>query len=229
MVDRAESSFSMRSRAASGWPVAPSGEVIYTNQALRKMVGAESACEPNEPETRKPAGFYDHDGKPYPVENLPFHRALASGKSVIVDDLVIHRGNGIRTWVRAFANPVYDTHGVISHVVVAFTDITAEVQAVVERAAMEKHLSIALHHAPVILFMLDRNGVLTAAEGALRDKLTQGRPTIVGQSMFETYKNHPTVPGQIRRALAGETVTYSIDVQDLILDVWLGPMRDESR
>ena len=46
---------------------------------------------------------------------------------------------------------------------------------------------------------------------------------MVGQSMLEAYKDHPTVPGYIRRALAGETVTYSIEVQELILDVWLGP------
>jgi len=207
---------------------APSAAVIYTNQALRKMMGGESVCESDEPETAPAAAFYDHDGKPYPVENLPFSRALAGGKPVIVDDLVIHRRNGIRTWVRAFANPVYDAHGVISHVVVAFTDITAEVQAVAERAAMEKHLAVAIHHAPVLLFMLDRNGVLTAADGALLAKLDQGRSGMVGQSLFETYKDHPTVPGFVRRALDGETVTYSIEVRELILDVWLGPVRDKA-
>ncbi len=153
-------------------------------------------------------------------------RALAGGKTRLVDDLVIDRRNGIRTWVRAFANPVFDAHGVISHVVVAFTDITAEVQAVAERAAMEKHLAVAIHHAPVLLFMLDRNGVLTARDGALLAKLDQGRSGMLGQSLFETYKNHPTVPGFVRRALDGETVTYSVEVRDLILDVWLGPLRE---
>ena len=92
--------------------------------------------------------------------------------------------------------------------------------------AIEKHLAVAIHHAPVLLFMMDRDGVLTAADGALRDKLDAGRRRMVGQSLFETYKDHPTVPGYVRRALAGETVSYSIEVQDLILDVWLGPVRD---
>src|SRR5262249_45415510 len=51
---------------------------------------------------------------------------------------------------------------------------------------------------------------------------------MVGHSLLEAYKDHPTVPGYIRRGLAGETVSYSVEVQGLILDVWLGPLRDAS-
>src|SRR5262249_19730162 len=139
--------------------------------------------------------------------------------------LVIQRPDGGRICVRAYANPMRDGQGVVGHVVIALTDITAEVQALVERAEIEEQLTVALHHAPVLLFVIDRAGVLTAAEGTLRATLERGRK-MVGQSLLESYKDHPTVPGYIRRALAGETVSYSLEVRGLGLDVWLGPLRD---
>jgi len=205
---------------------APTGEAIYSNEAFRRIMGMEAVDGVDIAGAPAAYGIFDRQGQPYPVEGLPFSRALQTGASVVVDDLVIHRRDGGRTWVRAFANPVRDQHGIVSHVVIAFTDITAEVQAIVERAEIEKHLAVAIHHAPVLLFTMDSNGVLTAADGALRAVLEQGRAPIVGVSLFEAYKDHPPVPENIRRALAGETVSYSITVQGLALDVWLGPLRD---
>ena len=187
---------------------------------MEAVAGADIAAAPGI------YGIYDRQGHLYLTDALPFSRALASGGPVVVDDLVIHRRDGGTAWVRAFANPLRDVHGAISHVVIAFTDITSEVQALVERAEIEKHLEVAIHHAPVLLFTLDREGVLTAADGALGAKLNGGRGGMVGYSLFETYKDHPTVPGFVRRALGGETVSYSIEVQGLALDVWLGPLRD---
>jgi signal transduction histidine kinase len=197
---------------------APTGEVVYANEGFRALVGTERP-------TDCPV-FRDRKGNAYAAEDLPLRRALASAKPVVVDDLVIHRPDGTRVWLRAFANPVRSSEGALSHVVVAFTDITAEVQAVVARTQVERRLAVAIHHAPVLLFIMDREGVLTAADGALLARLEQGRRGMVGKSLFETYKNHPTVPGFIHRALAGETVSYSIEVQGMILDVWLGPVRD---
>jgi signal transduction histidine kinase/CheY-like chemotaxis protein len=205
---------------------ASTGEGLYSNRAFQTLMELAPTPGGTTPPFAHAARFFDRKGLPYAIENLPFRRALASGEPVVVDDLVIHRLDGERIWLRAFANPVRDAQGVVTHVVVAFTDITAEVRAVVERAEVEKQLAVAIHHAPTLLFMLDRHGVLTAADGALLAELDRGRGGMVGQSLFDTYKDHPTVPGNIRRALAGETVSYSIEVRSLSLDVWLGPLRD---
>jgi PAS domain S-box-containing protein len=205
---------------------APSGEAIYANEAFRRIMGMEAVEGVDIAGAPAAYGIFDRQGQPYPVEGLPFSRALQTGASVVVDDLVIHRRDGGRTWVRAFANPVRDQRGVVSHVVIAFTDITAEVQAIVERVEIEKHLAVAIHHAPVLLFTMDNNGVLTATDGALRSVLEEGRGPMVGVSLLDAYKDSPPVPENVRRALAGETVSYSIAVQGLALDVWLGPLRD---
>ena len=205
---------------------APSGEELYTNEAFRALGGMDAMPGVSAADAPEACGLFDRQGQRYPVENLPFSRALRSGAPVVVDDLVIHRRDGSRTWLRAYANPMRNDAGLVTHVVVALTDITAEVRAVVERADIEKHLAVAIHHAPVLLFTLDTDGVLRAADGALRPALERGRPLMVGSSLFVTYKDHPTVPGHVRRALAGETVSYSVEVQGHTLDVWLGPLRD---
>jgi len=204
---------------------APSGEVLFANKAFRTLIGDHVA--PSGIEGAPAAyGIFDRQGRPYLAKNLSSARALETGAPVIVDDIVIHRGDGGRTCLRAFANPIRDDAGVMTHVVVTFTDITSEVQAVDERAEIAEHLALAIHHAPVMLFTLDNDGVLVAADGALKETLERGRPLMVGSNMIVSYKNHPTVPGNVRRALAGETVSYEVEVQGHILEVWLAPMRD---
>jgi PAS domain S-box-containing protein len=209
---------------------APDGEVIYTNQALRAMVGvAEEDTAVNAEGGDAPAiELLDRHGEPYPREQLPQARALASGAPVVTDDLVLRREDGRLVYVRAAANPVRDAAGAVSHVVVALTDITADVRAQVERAERERRLEAAVHDAPMLLFMLDRDGTLTAADGALRAAIEHagdGEP-LLGVSLLDVYKEHPTAGDAIRRALAGETVSFTLEARGLTLDVWLGPLGD---
>ena len=90
----------------------------------------------------EPYGIFTRDGKPYPEHRMPFVRALEEQRVVVVDDLAIHRPDGTRVQVRAFARPV-TADGAITHVVIAFFDVTREVEADRARAETEKRL----HHA----------------------------------------------------------------------------------
>jgi signal transduction histidine kinase len=205
---------------------APTGEALCTNRSFRTIMGMAAVSGADVGVATATDGIFDRQGNSYPVEKLPFSRALAHGGPVVVDDLVIHRRDGSRVCLRAFANPVRDGKGVISRVVIAFTDITAEVRALVDRAEIEKRHEIAIHHAPVLLFVMDRASVVTAADGALRATLVAENGGMIGRSLFEVYKSNPVVVENVRRALAGETVSYSVDVRNLTLDVWIGPLRD---
>jgi PAS domain S-box-containing protein len=204
---------------------ASTGEVLYKNQSFRAITGVEAVGDDLAP-AAVPYDIFDRQGNPYPVEDLPFRRALARGEPVVVDDLVVHRRDGSRVYVRAFANPVRDDKGAISHVVIALTDITAEVRALVERGEIAKHLEVAIHHAPVLLFTIDAAGVVTAADGALNATLSSESGGMIGRSLFEAFRDDPVVLENVRRALAGETVSYSVQVRKVTLDVWIGPAWD---
>ena len=50
--------------------------------------------------------------------------------------------------------------------------------------------------------------------------------TIPRRGVFELYKDHPTIPGYIRRGLAGESFWYTVQVGEAVYDTWLTPLRD---
>src|SRR4051812_12752185 len=79
-----------------------------------------------------PYGILTRDGKAYPEERLPFVRALQEKQVVVNDDILIRRPDGSEVFVRAYGRPVANAAGVITHVVIAFFDVTREVEA--ERA-----------------------------------------------------------------------------------------------
>jgi PAS domain S-box-containing protein len=205
---------------------APSGEVVYANPAFQAILGmdaVEGVPIQGAPETY---GIYDREGRVYPVERLPFSRVLASGGPVTVDDLVLRRGPRGDAHVRAFAAPIRNAEGAITLVVVAFIDITAEVQAVDERKRVEAQLHYAVHHAPVILWATDRNGVITLSEGSALARLGLKSGQLVGQSVPDLYQEQPELLAQFRRALAGEKVSWIVKLGEVVLESWMNPVRD---
>jgi two-component system cell cycle sensor histidine kinase/response regulator CckA len=119
---------------------APHGELVYANRTFAQIMGMGPRGDVQAGGYAAPYGIYMRDGTLYPEERLPFVRALVERRLVEVDDLVIHRPDGTRVSVRAFARPVGDP---ITHVIVAFHDITREVEAERAQAESEKRLQRA--------------------------------------------------------------------------------------
>src|SRR5450432_2015790 len=119
---------------------APGGELVYANSQFAEIMGQAGRDDVAVGGYSEPYGIFGRDGLPYPETKMPFVRALLARELVICDDIVIHRGNGVRVPVRAFARPVTDGNGLITHVVIAFFDITKEVEAEHARAETEKRL-----------------------------------------------------------------------------------------
>jgi signal transduction histidine kinase/CheY-like chemotaxis protein len=121
---------------------APGGEFIYANGEFNRIMKMGPVADAKVGGYSEPYGIYRTDGKLYPEDRLPFVRAMVERKVVMVDDLVIHRGDGTRVPVRAFARPMFDGDD-ISHVVIAFFDITLEVEAKRQRVESEARLNRA--------------------------------------------------------------------------------------
>lgn len=205
---------------------APTGEVDYANDAFQEILGVRAVA--GSPIVDAPAvyGIFDRAGKPFPVDKLPFSRALASREPVAVDDIVIHRPDGARVNVCAFGVPVFDAQREITHVIVAFYDVTKEKQVEAARDSMEARLALAVNHAPIVVWAADKEGVVTLSEGAGLASMGVVSGQLVGQSLFELYRDHPTIPGYIRRGLAGESLWYTVEVPGAIYDTYLTPLRD---
>ncbi|HVV86027.1 MAG TPA: response regulator [Kofleriaceae bacterium] len=122
---------------------APTGEFLYANRRFQEIMGMAARDDVAAGEYAAPYGIHDLDGNPYPEERMPFVQALRAGTTVTVDDIVIHRTDGVRVYIRAFAKPVRDGTGAITHVIIAFIDITREVTAERGRAESERRLHLA--------------------------------------------------------------------------------------
>ncbi len=107
---------------------APGGELLFANRVFREIMGIDARDDVAVGAYSEPYGIMGLDGAPYPEARMPFVRALEARTSVTVDDIVIHRHDGRRVNIRATARPHFDGD-VITHVVIAFADITAEFEA----------------------------------------------------------------------------------------------------
>jgi signal transduction histidine kinase/CheY-like chemotaxis protein len=119
---------------------APGGEEVYANRMFAQIMGT-GLVEAKLGGYAVPYGIYERGGGRYPEDRMPFVRALREKCVVVVDDITIHRPDGSQVDVRTFARPVFDPTGdVITHVIIAFFDITREVEAEKARAESEQRL-----------------------------------------------------------------------------------------
>jgi PAS domain S-box-containing protein len=149
---------------------------------------------------------------------------LATGQPVMVDDMVARRPDGSIN-MRCFGSPLRDDAGAVTHVIVAFLDITREVAAQVERNRVEGHLRFACDHAPIAIWTTDADSVVTMSEGAGLTALGVKSGQLVGQKILEIFGAHPTIPGYIRRGLAGESFWYTAQAGEAVYHTWLTPLR----
>jgi len=142
-------------------------------------------------------------------------------------DLVLCRPDGSKVNVRVSGRPILGPSGDVSHVVLVYQDITREIAE--ERARRQAEALIAriievIDHAPLILFATDKNGIFTLAEGRAMSVLGKTPREALGQSVFERYRDHPAALHNIRRALAGEAFTDSVEVGPAVFEIWYAPL-----
>jgi len=204
----------------------PSGQVVYANPEFRNIMGMDAVEESRIRDAPATYGIFDLEGRPYPVDRLPFSRVVMTGRAVTVDDLVIHRADGRNVNVRAFAYPLLANGGDLTHVLIAFIDITAEMTAEAERRQTELRLAFAVNHAPIVIWAADTMGVVIFSEGAGLASLGLKSGELVGQNLFDLYKDHASIPGFLRRALTGESFWYTVQVGEAVYETWVNPLTD---
>lgn len=113
--------------------------------------------------------------------------------------------------------------------VIVSRDITERRELEAARAATEQRLRAIVRGAPVILFALDAEGVLTAVEGSTLDAYIGSPDEVVGRSVFEIHADDPQALEYYRRALAGETGRGVVRFRDRFLETFTSPIIEEGR
>ena len=118
----------------------PGGEAVYVNREFELILGITPPDGASAGNYVGPYGVHLPSGEKYPEGDMPYERVIRSGKREVVDDLVIHRHDGTRCYLRVLASPLFDDDGALAFVVEAFTDITNEVEAEQRRVDGERQL-----------------------------------------------------------------------------------------
>ncbi len=107
------------------------------------------------------------------------------------------------------------------------TDVTERRRT--ERALRDAQdrLNSVISNIPVVLFVLDRNGVFLLSEGKGLAKLGLQPGQVVGLNALELYAGVPQIVDDIKHTLAGESPTSIVEVGDLIFESYFTPMRNE--
>jgi diguanylate cyclase (GGDEF)-like protein/PAS domain S-box-containing protein len=115
------------------------GEVIYINNIGRSLLGTNRHSESETDRFSESFQIYRTGTRiPYPVEDLPYARALA-GETNQVSDIDIHRPDRTIT-LEVTATPVFDDQGQVTFAVVTFQDISDRKRNEVARTQAESAL-----------------------------------------------------------------------------------------
>ena len=106
-------------------------------------------------------------------------------------------------------------------------EITKHRITVEQLTKTEERLHDIFGNTPVILFSLDRFGVINLSEGKGLDAFGVKPGELVGQSIFDLYHDSPDLHANARRALSGETVTFVTEFNNQFFDVHLIPILDD--
>ena len=103
-------------------------------------------------------------------------------------------------------------------------DVTKRKLAEEQLTKTEERLRSVIANTPVILFALDRSGVVTLSEGKGLETFGVKPGELVGQSIFDLYHDSPGLHSSARRALAGESVTFVTEAKEQFFEIHLIPL-----
>lgn len=91
----------------------------------------------------------------------------------------------------------------------------------------QQHLKVVVANAPIVIFALDQNGIITVSEGKPTQKLPSRPKQVVGRHFSEIYPYHERVSINAKRALAGESFSDEVSVDGRTFEVYYTPARDD--
>ena len=107
-------------------------------------------------------------------------------------------------------------------------NITARRHAENALRASEERVRAVVSTAPIILWASDSAGVFTLCEGHGLKGLGLQPWGILGRKVVEVYTD-PSIPGHLKRALAGGTFQTEVTLGGRVFDSWYSPLRDADR
>jgi PAS domain S-box-containing protein len=198
----------------------PEGHYLYVSPASKTLLGYE-------PEEMLGHSTYDFMHS----EDMPnFIRSHAAVLAQPTTPTVIYRlraKDGRYIWFESVARAIFEpqTQSVVE-IHVASRDISQRKRMEDELRDSEQRLHTVVTNVPIVLFAIDRQGIFTFSDGKGLELLGLLPGQVVGQSVYDVYRDFPDIIRDIRLALAGQVFTNPAEVGPIYFEVWYSPLRD---
>jgi two-component system cell cycle sensor histidine kinase/response regulator CckA len=167
------------------------GQITFANSRAKQLLGLEKDESTqrtyNDPEWR----ITDYNGDPFPDEQLPFARVMATGRPVYNVHHAIEWPDGRRVLLSINAAPLLDETGQIDGMVATVDDVTQQVQAEEALQESERRFRNIVESTPLGMHMyrLDPDGklVFTDANPAADRILGVDNSQFVGKTIEEAF------------------------------------------
>lgn len=87
-------------------------------------------------------------------------------------------------------------------------------------------LQTIIANLPMIIFAVDRRGVITFEDGRALQSLGVTPGAHVGQKVSEAYSQSKEIPEHMHRALRGEEFSAPVEIGPVVLETWYSPTRE---
>jgi PAS domain S-box-containing protein len=202
--------------------LAPDGRILFVTAPIERLTG----YTPDELVGTSAFDLVHPDDVPGVRE--AFQRAVGERQPVRIEYRARHKDGSWRqrdvVGINRLAGPT------VAGVVVNYRDTS--VASVAEAALLERErwtaeqLRAVISAVPIVLWAIDRDGIVTLSEGSLLRDIGLEPGQVVGQSIFDLYASVPAVLRFTREALRGESPTWILDVHGKTFSGCYTPLRD---
>lgn len=180
---------------------------IWTNPTMATILQLprDANASLSAPPSERPTSYRVFQaGKELPVERLPLHLAVSSGREVreMEIDLLLEDGSVVN--MLSYAAPLFDEDGKVRGGIFAGIDLTERKQAQEALRRSEQELSDFFENATIGLHWTGPDGVILRANRAELDLLGYERHEYIGHHIAEFHVDEPAVQRILARLQNGE-------------------------
>ena len=198
------------------------GEILFATPSIERLTGYRPA------ELIGTSAFDSIHPDDLAGVRETFQRVLQADEPVRIEYRGRHKDGSWRQRDCVGLNRLDDR--AVGAIVVNYRDTSAT--SIAEATLLERHrwtseqLRAVISAVPIVLWAIDRDGIVTLSEGSLLRHMRLQPGEAVGRSIFDLYASLPELLDVTRAALRGETPRWTIEVHGRIFSGCYTPLRD---
>jgi PAS domain S-box-containing protein len=199
------------------WEVDGNGKYTYVSPVVEKLLGYKT-------EEILQKHFYDlfHPDDKEELKQAAFEAFAGKERFNEFINRAVHK-NGTVVWLSTSGIPIIDESGELVGYRGADKDITKRKLAEDALLESEEKFRTLVTNTEEIVYMVAKDGIFLLSEGKGLAKLGLKPGQVVGESVFELYKDYPDMLDDMRRVFNGETVTNEVNVDGNYFRSWYTP------